>query len=121
MSPPMRVMTDSWPAHRQLNPADVAEEVLRLHEVVAGGKIAMVLRRQRVTAHLGIDGHRRSRPQPRGERAVEARHEHTADVVADPFLWHCDHGPAHASAPADRSVTRSPSPNPVSSSRSTMG
>ena len=101
--------------------ADVAEEIAGLDEVVARVEVAVVLERDRVAARLGEDAHGRRQVAPGGERGVEHLHEHRADVTAHPLVEDVDEESTPAPGSTDRSVTVSPSWNPVSLSRSTIG
>ena len=69
---------------------DVAEEVLRFDEVVAGVEVAVVLERDGVAAGLGEDAHAGGEPHPRRERGVEGLDEDGADVAGDPLVEHGD-------------------------------
>ena len=69
---------------------DVAQQILRLDEVVARVEVAVVLERQGAAARLVENAHRRRQADPRRQRGVEHLHEHASDIRADPFVEDAD-------------------------------
>ena len=71
-------------AHRCLQ--DIAEQVIRLDEVIAGVEITVVFERHSPTAGTpeNADGYRQAKPS--GQCPVEVEHERPADIPAHPLV-----------------------------------
>jgi hypothetical protein len=65
---------------------DVSQEVLGLHEVVAGIEIAVVLERHALTAYRAEDADRSCHPEPARQRPVEIENERFSDIPLDPLI-----------------------------------
>ena len=66
---------------------DVAEEVLRVHEVVAGVQVTVVIQGQAQPAGLVEDAHPGlAEARPVAGRGLEGLHVDASDVVAHPFV-----------------------------------
>jgi hypothetical protein len=65
---------------------DVADEVGRLDEVIAGVDVSVVLEGEGVPAGLGEDAQRLRRPHPGCERGVEVGDEDRSDISNDPLV-----------------------------------
>ncbi len=68
---------------------DVAEQVARIDEVVAGVDVAVVLERHPLAAGRLEDAETRGAANVGGEHAVKGLHEHLADVAAHPLVEDC--------------------------------
>jgi len=70
---------------------DVAQQVIRLDEVVTGIQVAIVLECQAVTASLIENTHaRRTHPHPVAGGRLEGLHKHFAHVILDPLIEDLD-------------------------------
>ena len=65
---------------------DVAEQVRRVDEVVAGVDVTVVLESDTLAARRTQNAQRRETTQLGGEHAVEELDEHLADVVSHPLV-----------------------------------
>lgn len=68
--------------------ADVPEQMLGLHEVVARVAVAVVLQGYGVATVLGEDTHSGGHTHPGGKGRVEMRDEHSRHVAPDPLVEH---------------------------------
>ena len=94
----------------------------RLHEMVTGVQVTVVFERDGVAAGLGEHAHRARNPEPRRQRGVERGWTYTEPTSRETHSSNTAiRNLPHASGSTERSVTVSPSWNPVSFSRSTMG
>ena len=73
---------------------DVAEQVRRLDEVIAGVHVAGVFHREREPAGLAVDAHPRLLADEVRQRGIEHLHVDLGDVSPDPFLEDVDQEPA---------------------------
>ena len=67
---------------------DVAKQVLRIHEVIAGIHIAVVLHHERIAAGLGHGAHPGLHAAPEGEGRVEHLDIIVSDIPAHPLVEH---------------------------------
>ena len=91
---------------------DVAQLVLRLHEVIARIQIAVVLQRQRRAARLGEHTQPRRLAIPVRQRHIEHLHVDFTDVVPHPLFKYADQELPILFGCDDRSVTSLPKGTP---------
>ncbi len=67
---------------------DVAQQILRIHEVIAGIHIAVVLHHERIAAGLGHGAHPGLHAAPDGEGRVEHLDIIVSDIPSHPLVEH---------------------------------